>query len=114
MPRKRTARVSEVKNALIEKITEGHRRPGNWFISNRELAARYEISYQTAHRLISELCEEGYLHRTPASGTYVASEKHPPTGVALMMHENSQSKERRFGAILRRLLQDRLEREGIE
>lgn len=113
MPRKRTARVAEIKTTLMEKIIEGHRRPGNWFISNRELAARYEISYQTAHRLISELCEEGYLHRTPASGTYVASEKHPPTGIALMMHKTSQSEERRFGAILRRMLEERLEQEGI-
>lgn len=113
MPRKRTARIAEIKKTLVEKITEGHRRPGNWFISNRELAARYEISYQTAHRLISELCEEGYLHRTPASGTYVASEKHPPTGIALMMNENSQSEERRFGSILRRMLEERFEQEGI-
>lgn len=114
MPRNRTARVAGIKTALTEKITEGYRRPGNWFISNRELASRYGISYQTAHRLISELCEEGYLHRTPASGTYVASEKHPPKGVALMLHGNSKSVERRFGAIIRRLLQDRLEQEGID
>lgn len=114
MPKKRTARVEQVKTLLIEKIKEGHRRPGNWFLSNRELAGRYKISYQTAHGLIRELCEEGYLHRTEASGTYVASEKHPPTGVALVLHGVSKTEERRFGAILRTLLEKRLQKEKID
>lgn len=114
MPKKRTARVEQVKTLLIEKIKEGHRRPGNWFLSNRELAGRYNISYQTAHGLIRELCEEGYLHRTEASGTYVASEKHPPTGVALILHGISKTEERRFGAILRTLLEERLQKEKID
>lgn len=114
MPKKRTARVEQVKTLLIEKIKEGYRRPGNWFLSNRELAGRYNISYQTAHGLIRELCEEGYLHRTEASGTYFASEKHPPTGVALVLHGTSKTEERRFGAILRTLLEIRLRREKID
>lgn len=114
MPKKRTARVEQVKALLIEKIKEGHRRPGNWFLSNRELAGRYKISYQTAHGLIRELCEEGYLHRTEASGTYVASEKHPPTGVALILHGSSKTEERRFGAILQEGLERRLAEENID
>jgi len=114
MPKKRTARVEQVKALLIEKIKDGHRRAGNWFLSNRELAGRYKISYQTAHGLIRELCEEGYLHRTEASGTYVASEKHPPTGVALVMHSRSKIEERRFGTILRTLLEERMQREKID
>jgi DNA-binding transcriptional regulator YhcF (GntR family) len=114
MPKKRTARVTQVKEILIEKIEEGHRRPGNWFLSNREVAGRYNISYQTAHSLISELCAEGYLHRTEASGTYVASETNPPSGVALILHHTSKTEERRFGAILQDVLEAHLQEEHIE
>jgi len=114
MPKKRTARVAEVKEILIEKIQEGHRRPGNWFLSNREVAGRYNISYQTAHGLIRELCDEGHLHRTEASGTYVASETHLPSGVALILHNTSKTEERRFGAILQDILEARLQKEKID
>lgn len=113
MGRGRSKKVIQIKEELIEKIAEGHRRPGNWFISNRELASRYSISYQTAHRLISELCEEGYLHRTPSSGTYVASEEKPPEGIALIFHEQTRLEADGYGDILCRKFEERLQADKI-
>ncbi|GHB93412.1 GntR family transcriptional regulator [Cerasicoccus arenae] len=112
MAGKRSQRIQDIKEELVERVKTGRRRPGNWFFSNRELAGQYQISYQTAHRLITELCQEGYIHRTPASGTYVASEQRPPEGVTLYLHPES-TEEKSYGGILKQRMIDRLEQENI-
>ncbi|WP_309383758.1 GntR family transcriptional regulator [Cerasicoccus frondis] len=113
MAGKRSQRIIEIKEELVQRVQNGRRRPGNWFFSNRELAKQFNISYQTAHRLITELCQEGYIHRTPASGTYVASEQRPPIGVAVYLHPASHV-EFSYGWIFKQRLIERLEREGID
>jgi DNA-binding GntR family transcriptional regulator len=54
-------RVEAVHEALIDKIRSGLLRPGDRFVSARALSQRYDISYQTADRLLSQLAEEGYV-----------------------------------------------------
>lgn len=89
MARTRSNRVHQIKAELVERLHSGFCRPGNHFVSNRELALRYGVSYQTAHRLICELVEEGWLHRVPSSGTYIAKAVPPPQEVAFVFHPNT-------------------------
>jgi len=112
MARTRSERIKRIKADLIDRLEAGFCRPGNHFASNRELTTRYGISYQTAHRIIQELEQEGYLHRVPSSGTYVAGCLEPPKGVALVFHPNAQDEN--YGGILLKLLKNRFEQEGIE
>ena len=68
MPRPRSRKVEDVKRKLQTRLAEGVYRAGERFISARELAANFGVSYQTADRLINELCAEGHLEgaRLPA------------------------------------------------
>lgn len=71
MARTRSGRVEDVKDTLRAKLHGGAYIPGARFLSARELSAAYAISYQTAHRLLDELCAEGLVERRAASGTYI-------------------------------------------
>jgi DNA-binding GntR family transcriptional regulator len=56
---------------LLAGIQSASSHPGRKFMSNRAIARRYKISYQTADLLVRELAGEGLLDRRPASGTYI-------------------------------------------
>jgi DNA-binding transcriptional regulator YhcF (GntR family) len=99
--RPRSAQVEEVKAKLIHRIQHGFHRPGERFFSNRDLAKRFGVSYQTAHRLISELAAEGWLERRSASGTYIPGNHETISGVQLIFNERGQ----RAGSYGQRLLQ---------
>lgn len=109
MPRNRSEHVAEVKAKLVARLRDGFFRPGDRFMSNRSIAARYHISYQTAHRLVNELTREGLLIRRSASGTYVPGRRAPLAGVQLLFHERAQ-RQGSFGARLLELICGRLER----
>lgn len=71
MPKGTSTKVQAIREKLRHRIQGGFMRPGDRFPSNREIAERYGISYQTAHRLIQELVETGLLVRKVGSGTYL-------------------------------------------
>lgn len=71
MPRKQSSRVSDVKKQLEDWLRGGHYQPGDRFLSAREAAGEFGISYQTAHRLLEALCHEGLVERRQASGTFL-------------------------------------------
>ncbi|MBC8137422.1 MAG: substrate-binding domain-containing protein [Fibrella sp.] len=71
MARSRSERVGEILVSLKTKLRDGGLLPGTRFLSARELSATYAVSYQTAHRLLEELCAEGLVERRAASGTYL-------------------------------------------
>jgi DNA-binding MarR family transcriptional regulator len=112
MPRPRSRKVTELKAKLLTRIREGFLRPGDRFLSNRALAARFGVSYQTAHRLVGELCAEGWIERRHGSGTYIAGEKASVTGVQLLFHARARHAGS-FGARLLHQLRARLEQEKI-
>jgi DNA-binding transcriptional regulator YhcF (GntR family) len=104
--------VQHVKAELIRRLNEGRYDAGQRFLSNRVLASRHDLSYQTADRLIRELAQEGYLERRAASGTYVPGRTPAAHGACLCLHSRS----RRAGSFGERLLQElkaRLGRDGI-
>lgn len=71
MPRKQSQRVSDVKQQLEERLRGSRYQPGDRFLSAREVATEFSVSYQTAHRLLSTLCDAGLVERRSASGTYL-------------------------------------------
>jgi DNA-binding transcriptional regulator YhcF (GntR family) len=112
MPRPRTSAVNELKTKLIARLRDGFHRPGARFFSNRAIATRFGVSYQTAHRLVSELVEEGWLERRAASGTFVAGRREEWRGVELIFAERAR-REESFGARLLGMVRGALDRAGL-
>src|SRR5436189_4015559 len=112
MPRPRSEKVEEIKSKLITRLREGFYRAGDRFLSNRAVAQKFGVSYQTAHRLVGELCAEKWLERRPASGTYIPGGKTGCKGVQLIFSPRCNRPES-FGGRLLEALTTRLERERI-
>lgn len=108
----RSAKVTEVKERIRTRLQSGIHRPGERFLSTREVAAQFEISYQTAHRILDELCTEGWLERRAASGTFVAGRSYTLEGVTLLWNERAK-RTQSFGARLLDGIMRRLERDRI-
>ena len=112
MPRPRTSYVQELKTKLIHRIQHGFYRPGARFFSNRDLAKRFGVSYQTAHVLINELATEGWLERRLASGTYIPGDHELMVGVQLVFNARGK-RAASFGNQLMKQMTARLDVEGI-
>lgn len=112
MPRPRSEKVHALKAKLIARLADGFHRPGDRFLSTRAVAVRHGVSYQTAHRIIAELRDEGHLERRPASGTYVAGHAKKLREVELWFHPRARRPDS-FGANLLRLLERALTEAGI-
>jgi hypothetical protein len=112
MARPRTAHVVEVKAALTARLGSGHAQPGERFLSTRAVAQRFGVSYQTAHRLLTELESEGLLRRRAASGSYVPGRRTPLRGVQLVFHPRAR-RPKSFGAHLLDLLEEALRGQGV-
>jgi DNA-binding transcriptional regulator YhcF (GntR family) len=112
MARARSVKISELKARLIARLAEGFYRPGDRFLSNRAVAAKFGVCYQTAHRLVAELESEGFLKRRPSSGTYVPGQPSLWAGAQLIFHPRARRKES-FGSRLLRQLTKRLDAENI-
>lgn len=113
MARPRSAKTHLVKAKLIARLKDGFHPPGQRFFSNRALSDHFGISYQTAHRLIGELVEEGWLERRPSAGTYVSGPSVAWQGAALVFHERAK-RPGSFGARLLADLRQALAQAGIE
>lgn len=113
MPRPRSEAIIQVKEKLIARLQDGYHPPGKRFFSNRGLAQQFGVSYQTAHRLIRELEEEGLLERRAASGTFVAGPSRQLKGVNLIFHERAR-REGSFGGRLLDHLSRALTSAGID
>jgi len=83
VPRARTKKVLEVKKRLIARLESGYFSSGERFFSNRYVATHFNVSYKTAHTLLNELEEEGYLKRKGQSGSFVAGLQRSYQGVAI-------------------------------
>jgi DNA-binding transcriptional regulator YhcF (GntR family) len=113
MSRTRSPHVADVKQQLIARIADVHHSPGQRFLSNRAVARRYGISYQTADILLRELVQEGVLVRRAASGTYIPGERAEQAGVLLIFHPRARHKNS-FGSFLLDQVTARLDRERID
>ena len=110
MPRSR--RVNEARAALVQRLRSGAHAPGDRFLSNRAVAERFGVSYQTAHRLLDELAAEGLLERRGQSGTFVPGAAQL-RGIELLFHPRAQQSGS-FGHKLLSQLLDRIASDGID
>ena len=113
MARPRSEKVKELGQRLAARLSDGFYRPGERFLSNRAIAAKFDVSYQTADRLVREMVRAGLLERRAGSGTYVPGPRSAIKGVQLFFHPRAQ-RESSFGARLLQALTARLERDHID
>jgi DNA-binding LacI/PurR family transcriptional regulator len=112
MARTRSAKVTRIKAELTNRLRDGAYRPGDRFLSARELASSFGISYQTAHRLLDEMCGEGLVERRAASGTYIPGGESSLSEVRLIFSSRAR-RPQSFGARLLEGLTERLRRDGL-
>lgn len=62
----------QLRDALLRHIREGAYRPGEPFLTEREIAARFHVSRTTIRDAIVDLVSGGYLVRQQGRGTFVA------------------------------------------
>jgi len=112
VPRKRSQRVEEAKGKILNRIRNGFHRPGDRFLSNRQVTKVLGVSFQTAQTLITELCAEGWLQQRASSGTYIAGTRKPLHGVQLLVSQRTNA----LNGVIARLfhyLTEQLEQEKI-
>ncbi len=112
MARPRSPHVLEVKAALVARLQSDFAHAGGRFLSTRAVAQRFAISYQTAHRLLGELQDEGLLRRRAASGSYVPGARATLRGAQLIFHPRAK-RAGSFGANLLERLESALTVQGI-
>ena len=111
MARQRSEYVEEVKRQLYARLKNGLQ-PGEKFLSTRTVARDFHISYQTAHRILRELHDEGHLERRAASGTFASGQSSARNGVQLVFNRRAE-RSGSFGERLLREMTTRLEDEKI-
>lgn len=94
-----SSRIQQVHDVLVLHLRSEQYRPGERYLSNRALARRYKVSYQTADRLLRGLVNLGLLERRAQSGTYVSGKSQSLEGVALVLHPRA-ARAGSFGAKL--------------
>ncbi len=82
-------------------------------MSNRAIAQQFNISYQTAHRLVTELVADGLLERRPKAGTFVAGAQHGFKRVHLILNKRAM-REGSFGHRLMACLKSELANNGMQ
>lgn len=65
-------RYQQLKDHIIERISNGELRPSDRVPSENELVQTMNVSRMTANRALRELTSEGYVERVAGRGTFVA------------------------------------------
>lgn len=104
----RSKRIQSVHHDLKQRLSNRLYRPGDRFMTARQVAEQYEVSYQTAHRVLADLAERGLIERRPRSGSFIAGNSPRPTHVQLLMHPRADNPHG-FGGKLRDYLQRALD-----
>src|SRR5438067_1403297 len=72
MPEAPVPTYYRIKVALLEEIGRGEFLPGQSFITEREVCARFGVSRTTAVRVLGELERDGVLTRHRGRGSFVS------------------------------------------
>ncbi|MEM9109486.1 MAG: substrate-binding domain-containing protein [Planctomycetota bacterium] len=108
----RTQRVQNVVSDLQDRLANRLYRPGDRFMTARQVADQYGVSYQTAHRVLAGLAERGLIERRARSGSFIAGASPTLTHVQLALHERAGNPQG-FGGKLRQFLCEALDEAGI-
>ena len=89
-------------------VSDEFRRAGQRFVSARYLVERFHVSYQTAHRLLTELQSDGFIIRQAGSGSFIAGQKKSLRSALLIFARRARRPES-FGELLLRHLVSKME-----
>jgi DNA-binding transcriptional regulator YhcF (GntR family) len=103
MGRRPHGEIDEIRGILRAMVCDEFRRAGQRFVSARYLSQRFKISYQTAHRLLTELEGDGLILRRAGSGSFIAGQKKALRS-ALLIFAARAKRSGSFGDLLLRQL----------
>lgn len=97
-----------------ERILTGELAPGSLLPSTQELSVRYQTGAANIHHAMSTLVKEGLISRRPKIGTVVNELKQKLERVAVYIKEDLRHPQATFLRQLLALLEEELNRNGIE
>jgi GntR family transcriptional regulator len=109
---------SQLRHLLVAMIEDGHLQPGQPFPTERELAARFDVSLAPVRQAILDLVGEGVLYRVRGKGTFL----HEPAlvdNVSILSSFTASMRDRGLDVEMRLLRQEKrrafvvLERLGV-
>jgi DNA-binding transcriptional regulator YhcF (GntR family) len=101
MGRRPRGEIDGIRGSLRAMVSDEFRRAGQRFVSARYLSQRFRVSYQTAHRLLTELEREGLIIRRAGSGSFIAGRKKTLRS-ALLIFASRAKRPGSFGDLLLR------------
>jgi DNA-binding transcriptional regulator YhcF (GntR family) len=108
MGRRPRGEVDKIRASLRIMVSDEFRRAGQRFVSARYISQRFEVSYQTAHRLLTELQGDGFIIRRAGSGSFIAGHQNTLQS-ALLIFAKRAKRSGSFGDLLLRQLVSKLE-----
>ena len=103
MGRRPSGEIDAIRGTLRAMVSDEFRRAGQRFVSARYLSQRFQVSYQTAHRLLTELEGDGLIIRRAGSGSFIAGQKKTLRS-ALLIFARRAKRSGSFGDLLLRQL----------
>jgi DNA-binding transcriptional regulator YhcF (GntR family) len=103
MGRRPRGEIDGIRETLRAMVSDEFRRAGQRFLSARYLVERFHVSYQTAHRLLTELQSDGFIIRQAGSGSFIAGQK-KSLRTALLTFAKRARRPGSFGELLLRHL----------
>jgi DNA-binding transcriptional regulator YhcF (GntR family) len=108
MGRRPRNEVDKIRVSLRIMVSDEFRRAGQRFVSARYISQRFKVSYQTAHRLLTELESDGFIIRRAGSGSFIAGHQNTLQS-ALLIFARRAKRSGSFGDLLLRQLVAKLE-----
>jgi Periplasmic binding protein-like domain len=108
MGRRPSGEIERIRGTLRAMVSDELRRAGQRFVSARYISQRFKVSYQTAHRLLTELELAGLIIRRAGSGSFIAGQKKALRS-AFLIFAGRAKRPGSFGDLLLRELVAKLE-----
>src|SRR5258708_14331482 len=103
MGRRPSSEIDKIRASLRIMVSDEFRRAGQRFVSARYISQRFKVSYQTAHRLLTELEGDGFIIRRAGSGSFIAGHQNTLQS-ALLIFSRRAKRSGGFGDLLLRQL----------
>jgi DNA-binding transcriptional regulator YhcF (GntR family) len=103
MGRRPRSEIDKIRASLRIMVSDEFRRAGQRFVSARYISQRFKVSYQTAHRLLTELEGDGFIIRRAGSGSFIAGHQNTLQS-ALLIFARRAKRSGSFGDLLLRQL----------
>jgi DNA-binding transcriptional regulator YhcF (GntR family) len=112
MGRRPRGEIDGIRGTLRAMVSDEFRRAGQRFVSARYLSERFQVSYQTAHRLLTELEGDGLIIRRAGSGSFISGQRKSLRSAFLIFARRAK-RPGSFGELLLRHLVFRMEAMGL-